>query len=91
MKKRVEITVLGIVQGVSYRYYTIEQAQKINLLGIVRNESDGCVKIIAEGEVDDLKKLINWCNEGPRSAKVDKVNVQWQDAVGEYSDFSIKY
>jgi len=91
MTKRAEIKVLGSVQGVSFRYYTVEQAKKLGLLGFVRNEPGGSVQIIAEGEEENLKELVSWCYDGVKWAKVDEVKVKWAKVLGEFKEFDIRF
>lgn len=89
--KRVIIKVYGDVQGVFYRANTQVKAQEFDLKGWVCNEPDGTVKIVAEGKKENLKKLVDWCYNGVRYAKVEKIDVQWQEAKGEFEKFEIKY
>ena len=90
-KKRIHIIVSGRVHGVFYRLSTKRRAKILNLTGWVRNLSDGTVEIIAEGEEDNLRKLIGWCHKGPLIARVENVNVKWQEFKGEFEYFSIRY
>ena len=91
MKKRVVLKIHGDVQGVSFRYYTQEQAQELGLTGWVQNDPEGTVSIVAEGKEEDLKKLIDWIRKGPSLAKIDKVDIGWQNFKGELEGFEIKY
>jgi len=91
MKKRLEILITGRVQGVLFRARTQDTAKSLNFVGYVKNEPDGSVKIIAEGEEENLKELANWCKNGVESAQVERVQVDFLDATGEYSDFTIQY
>ena len=88
-KARVSIIINGQVQGVFFRYKTQQEAQKLGLTGWVRNNGDGSVEILAEGTEDKLEELINWCKAGPRSAKVENIEVKWQTYSGEFNDFII--
>lgn len=91
MKKRVIIRVYGFVQGVNFRYYTMREAQNLGLSGWVKNEEDGSVTILAEGEEEDLKKLIEWAKRGPNWAEVEKIEVNWQEAKDEFERFEVRY
>lgn len=88
-QKRAEIIINGRVQGVFFRQKTKEEADKLGLLGWVRNEEDETVKIVVEGEEDKIKELIKWAKEGPRFARVNEIKVNWQEARGEFSQFNI--
>lgn len=88
--KRAKIKVFGLVQGVNFRYYTKEQAEKLNLAGWVKNEPDGSVIIIAEGEEENIKKLIDWSKSGPPLASVSNIEVEWEKPLGE-KGFEVRY
>lgn len=89
-KARIFMIIKGRVQGVFFRYKTQQEAQKLGLNGWVKNNGDGSVEILAEGDKDKLEELIEWCKEGPRSAQVEKVEVKWQKYVGEFEGFEIR-
>ena len=91
MKSRALIRVKGIVQGVGYRSWIARKAKALNLHGFVRNEPDGSVYIIVEGERDSIEKLIKLCWEGPTLAKVNSVEVEWEEYKGEFKDFEVRY
>lgn len=91
MKKRAIIKIFGEVQGVFFRYHTQQMAHRLGLTGFVRNEQDGSVYIIAEGLEEKLKELIIWCHKGPKEARVTKVDVEWKESNGEYSDFQVRH
>ena len=91
MKKRIHITVSGRVQGVFYRARTQEMALSLNLLGWVRNLSNGDVEMVAEGEESDLENLAAWCRQGPPSAVVTSVDVAWEEAGDDLERFAIRY
>lgn len=75
MAKHVNIKIFGRVQGVFFRYFAKEKAEELEIKGFARNEPDGSLFIEAEGGEDNLKKFIVWCEEGPDSARVEKVEI----------------
>lgn len=89
--ERVHLIVHGRVQGVFFRAYARDEAHRRGLMGIVRNTSDGCVEIVAEGKRPALEGLIGWCRVGPPAARVDDVDVSWEDFKGDFKDFRISY
>lgn len=91
MIRRATIRVLGIVQGVYFRYSTKEKADDLGLAGFVRNLPDGSVEAQAEGEEKLVESLIEWCGRGPIGARVDRVDVEWDEPSGRLADFSILY
>lgn len=91
MKKQVRLKIYGQVHGVFFRYNTQHIAQGLGLVGWVKNEPDGSVAIIAIGEENVLKKLIDWSQHGSGPSKVDKVDVHWEDVKHDFDNFTIKY
>ncbi len=91
MKKRVILKIYGRVQGVFFRDSSQRKAKELNLSGWVRNEPDGIVQIVAEGEEKDLKELIEWYRTGGTEyARVDKVNIEWLEPSGQFNSFIVK-
>jgi len=91
MKKRVELKIYGQVQGVFFRDSGQRKAKELNLFGWVRNDLDGTVQIVAEGEEKDLKELIAWCRAGgPEYAKVDRVKIEWSEPDNRFNEFMLK-
>lgn len=88
---RARIFISGRVQGVFFRAGTQKKAEKFGVSGFVRNLQDGRVEILAEGEKENVLKLINWVKRGPLFAKVEKVEVKWEEYKGEFGEFEIKY
>jgi len=66
--------VSGVVQGVSFRYYTRREALRLGLSGWARNLSDGRVDVLACGEKSAVEELCAWLNRGPALAQVTEVN-----------------
>ncbi len=89
--KRLEATVYGRVQGVSFRYYTQQKANELNLTGWVANQPDRTVFVVAEGPTDQLEKLLNWLWRGSPAAQVEKVAAVWQEATKEFTRFTIRW
>jgi acylphosphatase len=89
--KRLRLVVSGSVQGVFYRDFTHKQAEELGLKGYVRNMRDGTVEAVLEGEERALKELAKRCWKGPQFSKVAKVEEEWSEATGGFSDFSVRY
>ena len=88
MIKNYRIQVLGIVQGVWFRKYTKEAAIGFNLTGRVRNDADGSVFVIAEGQEPDLRSFIEWLHKGSPMSHVQQVLFEEGDIEG-FNDFQI--
>jgi acylphosphatase len=91
MKARCHVFVSGRVQGVFFRQNTLERAKSLGLIGWVRNTEDGRVEALFEGEKEKIEKMLEWIKKGPSLARVEKVEVKWEDFKGEFEDFEIKY
>lgn len=63
----------GRVQGVGFRWSTTRTARNLGIAGTVRNRSDGAVEVHAEGSPDALRELEDWLREGPREARVQRI------------------
>ena len=87
--KRLHLVISGQVQGVFFRDFA--QKNSGNLKGWVKNTSTGAVEIIAEGEEEELKRLLEKCRQGPSAAKVEKIDEKWEKATNEFDSFEIKY
>jgi len=89
-KKRAIIQVFGKVQGVFFRHSTKLMAIEYNLKGFVRNEFDGSVLIVVEGEVEKINELIKWARIGPPAAEVKDLKIKWEPYQGEFNAFEIQ-
>ena len=67
------LIVRGRVQGVGYRWWTVDQATALGLAGWVRNRRDGSVEILAIGAPHALDSLAASCAHGPAPASVTSV------------------
>ncbi len=91
MKKRLHLLVYGFVQGVGFRFAAERMAKQAKLTGWARNNPDGSVEIVAEGEEKNLLDFKNWCYNGPKAAQVERVEEKWSEASGEFENFFIKF
>jgi len=87
---RLRARVRGRVQGVFYRASCRKEARDLGLSGWVRNLSDGSVELQAQGPRHRLEKLLAWCRLGPPGARVDGLEFEWIEAIGEEDGFVIK-
>ncbi|NPB09948.1 MAG: acylphosphatase [Thermodesulfobacteria bacterium] len=90
-KKRVHVYISGRVQGVWFRAYTKEQADRLGITGWVRNLPDGRVEAVFEGDEDKIEEMIRWCHVGSPQAKVTHVEVIEEPYRGEFESFEIRY
>ncbi len=88
---RVKVRVYGIVQGVGFRYFTKEHADRLGLKGYVENKIDGSVEIVAEGPRDKIEELLELVRRGPPAAVVERVDVEYEEPKGEFDKFYIRW
>ena len=89
-KSRVRLKIQGRVQGVFFRASTMDKAREFGLTGWVRNNPDGSVEVVAEGLREELDKLVAWSHTGPRHAVVNKVEIEWERFLDEFSGFTVE-
>ncbi|WP_297850081.1 acylphosphatase [uncultured Corynebacterium sp.] len=65
---RMTAFVTGHVQGVGFRWWTRSRALELGLAGYAKNLRDGRVEVVAEGERQDVDKLLVLLEEQPSSA-----------------------
>ena len=87
--ERLHGSVGGDVQGVGFRYFLMREAYRLGLRGWVRNRDDGTVEFVAEGDRDDLERLRQAAEAGPRMARVDRLEVAWSEAEGGLDGFDL--
>lgn len=86
---RLHATVTGRVQGVSFRYFVLDEADQLDLSGWVRNRWNGSVEVVAEGKRQNLEQLLQALRKGPPMASVENVDFEWLAHTGEFSGFSV--
>ncbi len=89
--KEIRIHVFGTVQGVFFRANTQKEAQKLGLVGYVRNLPDGSVEIVAQGDEEKLKELLEWSYHGPNEAEVKHLEFNYKDLTINTNKFEIRY
>ena len=87
MRKRV--VVRGDVQGVFFRETTRRHAQQHGVAGWVRNNRDGTVEAVFEGDEENVERLVRFVREGPRGAYVERVET-FEEEPESLSGFAIR-
>ena len=88
---RAQVIISGRVQGVFFRIETKYAADRYGVFGWVKNQRDGTVATIFEGSKEKVDLVLEWCNHGPPHARVQYVDVKWEDYQGEFDSFDITY
>lgn len=86
MQAHIKIT--GGVKGVGFRVGVVEQARMLNLKGWTKNVHNG-VEILCQGEEENVKKMVMWCQRGPILASVEDVQVEYIKKTDFFPDFKI--
>jgi acylphosphatase len=90
MAKAVSVKVTGRVQGVGFRWYAVQEAERLGVTGWIRNEPDESVAGVFEGPGDAVDALVDWCRRGPSYASVRGVAVTGARPTGA-SEFAVRY
>jgi len=85
MKKSVRLYIDGTVQGVFFRMFVKEQAERHNVKGFVRNLENGKIEIFLEGDSNDVNKMIELCEKGPKHAQIRNVQIKPES----FQDFKV--
>lgn len=83
------LKIFGIVQGVAYRANASRKAVELGLFGYAKNLENGDVEILVQGEKIQIDAFIKWAYIGPSSAKVENMDVFWQEPKEALTKFSI--
>jgi len=86
--KAVKVIIYGKVQGVGFRNFVFLHAKRLNIKGYVKNNPDGTVEAVFEGDEDNINKMVELCKRGPERARVDKIDIK-DTEIKNYQDFRI--
>lgn len=89
-KTRATAAFRGHVQGVGFRYTTIDVARRFAVEGYVRNASDGTVEAVAEGARDEVERFIE-AIRNEMSYYVSEVKLGWSPATNEFRNFTVRF
>lgn len=81
----------GRVQGVFFRAFTRDVAESLGLKGWVRNLPDGRVEAVLEGSKELIDEALKKIKVGPPAARVDHIDLNWDETVENLPDFRIRY
>ena len=90
-KVRAHIVVSGKVQGVCFRMETKRVAESYSISGWVRNNRNGTVEAVFEGEKGNIASVVEWCKKGPSHSKVSRVDIAEENYTGEFCGFDITF
>ncbi|MBE9062210.1 acylphosphatase [cf. Phormidesmis sp. LEGE 11477] len=84
------VLISGQVQGVGYRYSTREKAQKLGLVGWVRNLPNGRVEALIVGDCTQIESMVAWFHDGPPAANVATVEAKEEMSPQKFESFEIR-
>jgi acylphosphatase len=88
--KRAKMSIVGDVQGVFFRHFAKVEADDLGLTGWCRNESDGSVYVVVEGEDKNVDKFVCWAKSGSELSTVESVDVTEEKHTGLEKEFEIR-
>lgn len=88
MRIRKHVWYWGTVQGVGFRYTARSLARGAEVTGFVKNLSDGCVELVAEGEEAEVEGFVAAVAEAMGGC-ISRTDVRVEPATGEFSGFGV--
>jgi len=82
MKKSVRVYIIGTVQGVFFRGFVKENAEKLDVKGFVRNLEDGRIEVFLEGDPNQVDKMIELCKQGPKHSQIKDIEIKEEKFQG---------
>ncbi len=88
MKRAVKLSISGSVQGMFFRQFIKDSADKAGVKGFVRNLEDGRVEVFAEGNNPNVDQMIEICRIGPKHARIKSVEEK-EERLQDFKEFKI--
>jgi len=88
MKKSIRLFITGSVQGIFFRQFVKDKADKMGVKGYVRNLEDGRVEIFIEGNKDNVEQMLNLCKQGPQHAQIRNIEEK-PESFQDFKEFKI--
>ena len=90
-RKTIHAIIKGRVQGVYFRDFTRQEAQRLGLGGWVRNLRDGTVEALITGESGKVDQMAAWLHRGSPMSLVSEVKITDRAENEIFSEFTILY
>jgi acylphosphatase len=88
MKKAIRLFISGAVQGVFFRRFVKDNADKSNVKGFVRNLEDGRLEVFLEGDPEKVDNMISVCRRGPAHSNLRKIDEK-EESFQDFKEFKI--
>ena len=89
MNSAYKIIVQGRVQGVGYRWFSMQIAQQLGIKGYVKNLFNGDVEVFAQGDDASVQQFINQLRKGPSFSNVTNLNIYDADFDHSLNQFKV--
>jgi acylphosphatase len=90
-RRRVRARVHGKVQGVAFREYTRQEAERLGLSGWVGNRPDGTVEVVCEGASAQVDALVSWLGTGSPFSSVSRVEYTEESPRNDAASFFVRH
>jgi acylphosphatase len=84
------VLITGHVQAVGFRISMQRAAELRGVVGWVRNRADGNVEAVIQGSDDAIGSLLEWTGQGPRGARVERVDSSPLETDELFAGFEIR-
>ena len=88
--KQARILIEGRLQRMNFRLQTQQQAQKLDLVGFIRNLSDGRIEIEVQGEENKIEEMLQWCQQEPHNSQIRSILYRLEEPTKNYTDFAVR-
>lgn len=91
VRRRLTAAFQGHVQGVGFRFTTVEIARAYPITGYVQNMMDESVRVVAEGTEEELLAFLDALRKSHVFRYVREESIAWSPPGGEFDAFTIRY
>lgn len=88
MKKAVRVYIFGTVQGVLFRAFVKDKADKLDVKGYIRNKEDGSVEAWFEGNGNEVDEIVEVCKKGPEHSVIKRLDIV-EESMQDMKDFRV--
>lgn len=86
---RVNVHYSGRVQGVGFRYIVKSLVPGYEVLGTVKNLSDGRVEMVVEGQREELEEFLQAIRDSGLRSNIQDESLVWGEAEDKFRGFKI--
>jgi len=88
MKKSIRLFITGSMQGIFFKQFIKENADKNKAFGFLRKLEDGRIEIFLEGDSENVDAMIQICKRGPQHSNIRKVEEK-KETFQDFREFKI--